>query len=220
MVRWIGHRKGHAVAQRTANKRRFRFLRQLLGFRVVRTLLMVLILAAIVLTGELVYIRPGSRPLAAIIFVPLYAAAIALALGARARYGRPHHFSITQFNELLALTPVEFERAVAHLLQDLGYREVRHSGGPGDLAADITCRDSRGRTVIVQCKRYAPGARIGSRDIQSFIGMLSVHHHADRGIFVTTSEFTPPAKKLANEHDVELIDAARLKELVARDKLG
>lgn len=196
-------------------KRRFRFLRRLLDFRLVRVLLVAAALAAAALVIEFHSIHPQSRVLAIVIFCLFYAVAIVLALGARARYGRVRRSSVTQFNELLALTPTEFERAVAHLLQDLGYREVRHSGGPGDLAADITCRDARGRSVIVQCKRYAPGARVGSRDIQSFIGMLSVHHGADRGIFVTTSEFTPPAAKLARQHDVELIDAARLKELVA-----
>lgn len=196
-------------------KRRFRLLRRLLGLRLVRMLLIAIILAAGVLLAEFTYVRPGSMLFGALLFLPLYAAAIALALGARARYGRPRHLSISQFNELLALTPTEFERAIAQLLRDRGYREVRHSGGPGDLAADITCRDSRGHSVIVQCKRYAPGARVGSRDIQSFIGMLAVHHGADRGIFVTTSEFTPPAAKLAREHDVELIDATRLKQLVA-----
>ncbi len=201
------------------DKRRFRLLRRFLGFPVVRMLLVAAALAVAVLVAEVRYIHPESRVPAIIIFCLLYAATILLALGARARYGRVRRFSVTQFNELLALTPVEFERAVAQLLQDLGYREVRHAGGPGDLAADITCRDARGRSVIVQCKRYAPGARVGSRDIQAFIGMLSVHHRADRGIFVTTSEFTPPAANLARQHDVELIDARRLKELVA-DKAG
>lgn len=197
-----------------SDKRRFRFLRRLLGFRLVRMLFIAAALAAAVLAIEFRSIHPQSQVLAIGIFCLLYAVAIVLALGARARYGGVRRFSVTQFNELLALTPTEFERAVVHLLQDLGYREVRHSGGPGDLAADITCRDARGRSVIVQCKRYAPGARVGSRDIQSFIGMLSVHHGADRGIFVTTSEFTPPAANLARQHDVELIDAARLKALV------
>lgn len=195
--------------------RHFHLLRRLLGFRFVRMLLVAAALAVVVLVVEARYIHPQSRVLASIIFGLLYAVAIVLALGARVRYGGVRRFSVTQFNELLALTPTEFERAVAHLLQDLGYREVRHAGGPGDLAADITCRDAKGRSVVIQCKRYAPGARVGSRDIQAFIGMLSVHHQADRGIFVTTSEFTPPATKLARQHDVELIDATRLKELVA-----
>lgn len=197
------------------DKRRLRVLRWFLGFRLVRMLLVAAALAIAVMLLEIRYIDPHPRVLAIIIFFLLYAVAIVLALGARARYGGVRRFSVTQFNELLALTPAEFERAVAHLLQDLGYREVRHAGGPGDLAADITCRDAKGRSVIVQCKRYAPGARVGSRDIQAFIGMLSVHHRADHGIFVTTSEFTPPAANLARQHDVELIDATRLKELVA-----
>jgi restriction system protein len=52
----------------------------------------------------------------------------------------------------------------------------------------------------VQCKRYAPDNLVGSPVIQSFIGMVKIHHKADLGIFVTTSGYTLPAMNLAKEH--------------------
>ena len=108
-------------------------------------------------------------------------------------------------DEILKLSPAQFEEGVADLLQCLGYRSVQRVGRSGDLGVDITCQDNEGRSVVVQCKQYT-GARIGSKDIQTFIGMQRVHHRVDRGMFVTTSEFTTPAQNLAERHDITLID--------------
>src|SRR6266540_4182707 len=93
-------------------------------------------------------------------------------------------------NDLIALSPTGFEEAMVDLFRDLGYRHVTKTGGAGDLAADITCTDSRGQRVVVQCKRYARDNHVGSPVIQQFIGMITVHHKADHGIVVTTSSFT------------------------------
>ena len=121
--------------------------------------------------------------------------------------------------EILKLTPAQFEEGVADLLQRLGYRSVQRVGGSGDLGVDITCQDKEGRSVVVQCKQYA-GVRIGSKDIQTFIGMQRVHHEADRGIFVTTSEFTTPAQNLAERHGITLIDDKELLNLIQQAYRG
>ena len=76
--------------------------------------------------------------------------------------------------DLLALTPTQFELAVGELLTHWGYRDVRHTGGGGDLAADLTCRTADGRLLVVQCKRYAPGNSVGSPEVQTFIGIRHV----------------------------------------------
>ena len=122
-------------------------------------------------------------------------------------------------DEVLKLTPAQFEEGVADLLQRLGYRSVQRVGGSGDLGVDITCQDNEGRSVVVQCKQYA-GVRIGSKDIQTFIGMQSVHHKADRGMFVTTSEFTRPARNLAERHGITLIDDKQLLNLIRQAYRG
>jgi restriction endonuclease Mrr len=127
---------------------------------------------------------------------------------------RRRRLRVKTLEQLCSLTPIEFEYAVADLLHDLGYRDVQCVGGAGDLAADITCLDSEGRTVVVQCKRYTSGARIGSPSIQHFIGMQSIHHQAERGMFVTTSSFTWAAIELANHHGIMLVDGAELSKLM------
>lgn len=113
---------------------------------------------------------------------------------------------------LRALTPTQFELAIGDLLRRSGFRSVRHSGGAGDLAADLICHDGRGARVVVQCKRYAAGSAVTSPEMQQFIGMIYAHHHADYGIFVTTSTFTRPAVALASQHSIRLLDGVALAE--------
>lgn len=129
---------------------------------------------------------------------------------------RRRRFHIKTLGELLALTPRQFEEAVGEILRDTGYRDVKHVGGSGDLSADLVCRDDQDRRVVVQCKRYSPGIRIGSRDIQEFIGMMAVHHRADRGVFITTTEFTQPAIDLAQQHRITLIDGQELTRMIEK----
>lgn len=117
---------------------------------------------------------------------------------------------------LLSLSPREFELTIGSLFQAYGYRQVRHTGGSGDLAADLHALSPQGEYVVIQCKRYAPGQRIGSPEIQKFLGMVKVHHGAQRGIFVTTSTFTAPAQALAQQHNLELIDGQRLTAMFAQ----
>jgi hypothetical protein len=116
--------------------------------------------------------------------------------------------------DLLAMTPTEFEYFVGDLLTAHGYKNMQRVGGAGDMAADLLGHDPAGRTVIVQCKRYAPGQRIGSPVLQQFIGMMHVQHRAQAGVFVTTSGYTGQAIILAREHAITLIDGSDLVEMV------
>src|SRR5215472_3279372 len=77
---------------------------------------------------------------------------------------------VQTLNDLLQLTPTQFELITVELLRTYGFRHVRHTGGGGDLAADITCQTPQGYRAVVQCKRYAPHRPVGSPDIQKFIG--------------------------------------------------
>ena len=120
-----------------------------------------------------------------------------------------------ELKDLLALTPRQFEHSIALLLRDLGYRNVRHIGGSGDLCADVVAITPDGMDIVVQCKRHAPGSTIGSPEIQKFIGMMTVHHRVPRGIFVTTAEFSGPAINLARQHPIMLWDGRHLSKTLA-----
>ena len=128
----------------------------------------------------------------------------------RVHEARRRRLRAKTLGELLALSPSQFEQAVADLLHDIGYRDVHRVGGAGDLHVDIWARDRDGKRIAVQCKRYVPGQRIGSPEIQTFVGMLFRYHDADHGIYVTTSSFTQPASDLARSQRIQLIDGDEL----------
>lgn len=193
----------------------------LLGRRLVRRTLVVLaaLLAEWPAIARIVgqpLLSPATLALAVLVWIGTLAALTTVWLRLRQR----RLLRVRRFESLLALTPRGFEEEIARLLRTQGYRDVRRVGGPGDLGADLLCRDRRGRTVVVQCKRYAPGRRVGSADVQSFIGMVTVHHRAERGLFVTTAEFTQPAIELARRHGIDLLDGAALARLVTTNGNG
>jgi Restriction endonuclease len=121
--------------------------------------------------------------------------------------------------ELLALSPSGFEVATAGIFRQLGYRQIAVVGKAGDYCVDVCGFDPTGHSVVIQCKRYAPENKVGSREVQTFVGMAFVHHRAERGIFVTTSTFTSDAWKIADASRgrVELIDGQRLSHILAYD---
>ena len=119
---------------------------------------------------------------------------------------------------ILGLSPTQFEYTMAAMLKMLGMTDVKRVGGRGDLGVDITARDPAGRTMVVQCKRYARAKKIGSPDIQRFIGMAYVHHQADLKLFVTTSDFTDEAQALARRHEIQLMNGSDIEELARRQR--
>jgi restriction system protein len=160
-----------------------------------------------------------SQPWGRFAFAAATALAVLAVLGRAmmaARRRRRHRRALATLGGLLALSPAEFEVEVAYLLTELGFTGVHLTAGAGDLQADIVAADPDGHATIVQCKRYAPERTIGSPIIQSFIGMARIHHECERALFVTTASFTAPAHRLADEHDIELIDGADLVDLFTR----
>lgn len=188
--------------------------------RLLRRLLALLLLAAMLLLLEWLLARRlfGAGAIGRSAWGATVAGTLMLLALLWLRLRARRRLRVRRFESLLALTPRGFEEEIGRLLLDLGYSHVQRVGGPGDLGADLLCRDRRRKSVVVQCKRYAPGRRVGSADIQAFIGMMTVHHQADRGLFVTTSAFTAPALELAHQHSVELFDGERLARLVAGER--
>lgn len=96
-----------------------------------------------------------------------------------------------------ALSPEEFETAIADLCARDGCSRVEVVGGAGDLGADVTALTPDGRRLVVQCKRYGDDNKVGSQDLQRFGGTCFTVHGADVALVVTTSDFTAPAVEYA-----------------------
>jgi hypothetical protein len=134
------------------------------------------------------------------------------------RYLGPPPVEVRTLREMLALSPSEFEAATATVFRGMGYQHIRVVGGTGDYCADVEASDPQGRSVVIQCKRYGPGNTVGSREVQTFLGMATVHHHAQHAILVTTSRFTANALTIERESRgrLELIDGERLAQMIQR----
>jgi restriction system protein len=98
--------------------------------------------------------------------------------------------------------PAFLEQAVLDLLVAMGYggaeKQARRIGGTGDGGVDgVIDQDALGLDrVYVQAKRYAADNVVGRETNQAFVGALH-GRHADRGIFITTSRFSPGAEEYA-----------------------
>lgn len=172
-----------------------------------------LLLVAALLAAGVRYLVDNPAVGRAFAFV-LGAGLVAAVLLSRLRTSRAGR-RLRTLGDLLSLTPPEFEQAVAGMLASSSYRRVRVVGRAADLGVDIACFDERGRPVVVQCKRHAPGIAVGSGEVQRFLGSIT-HAGAQRGILVTTSRFSGPAIELAAQHGIELVDGKALVGMVAR----
>ena len=125
-------------------------------------------------------------------------------------------------------TPSFLEKAVVALLIAMGYgggdaSMGRVTGRTGDGGIDGTIKEDKLGLdeVYVQAKKYASGSTVGVGDVRNFVGAL-VGAHAQKGVFVTTADFTASAKDFAaqNPNRVVLINGRRLACLMVRHDVG
>jgi restriction system protein len=127
---------------------------------------------------------------------------------------------------LKRIDPFRFEQVVVDLLFAMGY------GGSRAEAATVTKRsndegidgiineDRLGLDVIyVQAKRWQN--TVGRKEIQSFVGALA-GKQANKGVFITTSDFASTATEYAQmvTQKVILIDGPRLADLMIEHDIG
>ncbi|MFD9122788.1 restriction endonuclease [Streptomyces bottropensis] len=110
-----------------------------------------------------------------------------------------------------ALTPDEFEEAIAALCARDGCTAVDVVGGAGDLGADVVAVAPDGCRVVIQCKQYGDSHRVGSQDLQRFGGTCFTVHEADVAVLVTTSDFTAPALEYADRCGIVCVDRETLR---------
>lgn len=143
--------------------------------------------------------------------------------------------AFSQLNDSLAselqvlmakMDPFRFEQLVVDLLFSMGYggsreeaAKVTKKSGDGGIDGIIN-EDRLGLDVIyIQAKRWQNN--VGTNEIRNFIGALS-ENHANKGVFITTSDFIPSARESARKvsQKVILINGARLAELMIEHNIG
>lgn len=123
---------------------------------------------------------------------------------------------------ILDQEPYFFEKVVVKLLEGMGYGagEVTSKSRDGGIDGIITADPLGFDIIYTQAKRYSPNNKVGAPEIQGFIGALG---SANKGVFITTSSFLPKAVEVArNCHHakIELIDGAKLIELMIAYNVG
>jgi restriction system protein len=139
-------------------------------------------------------------------------------------------FSLAQdlLNRVRNAPPSFFEKLIINLLLSMGFGGSvsdagRALGRSGDDGVDgVIDQDVLGLDrVYVQAKRYAQGNNIGSGAIRDFFGSLD-RHKATKGLFVTTSGFSPSAIETAQylSKRIVLIDGEQLAKLMIKHNVG
>ena len=123
---------------------------------------------------------------------------------------------------LLTISPSMFEELVGQLIEAMGFFDVHVVGQTGDGGVDVRGkrRDEWGHVeeVVVQVKRHAKS--IGRPVIDQMVGVLA-RSKADRGIIVTSSDFTPQALSAAKQHQhLRLVNGPQLVNFLARHGIG
>ena len=128
-----------------------------------------------------------------------------------------------------ASTPAFFESLVVRLLVAMGYGgsvtdlDKALVGGAGDGGVDgVIDQDPLGLDrIYVQAKRYTEGNTVSAGAIRDFFGSLD-RFKASKGLFVTTSKFSPSARETAEllSKRIVLIDGAQMTRLMIRHDVG
>ena len=115
--------------------------------------------------------------------------------------------------KLQSMPPASFEKLCQRLLRESGFQQVEVTGRSGDGGIDgkgiLQVNPLLSFQVIFQCKRYQ--GSVSASQIRDFRGAMS--GRADKGIFLTTGNFSVEARREASRDGVPPI------ELVDRDKL-
>lgn len=125
-------------------------------------------------------------------------------------------------NMILDHDPYVFEKIVVKLLEVMGYGvgEVTSKSNDGGIDGIITADPLGFEVIYTQAKRYSPSNKVGTSEIQGFIGAL---RNANKGVFITTSSFQPAAIDVANSclyAKIKLIDGEELINLMIKYNVG
>jgi restriction system protein len=115
------------------------------------------------------------------------------------------------FNDI---DPYQFEHIIEALYNEMGYTTTMtkktHDGGKDIIAEgkEIGKREK----ILIQCKKQ--GKNVNVETTRALLGVVS-DSKATKGVLVTTAEFTPDSKKLADQNSrIELIGNFNLQKLM------
>jgi restriction system protein len=131
-------------------------------------------------------------------------------------------WKLTLLETVREMTPDAFERLSQRLLREAGFTKVEVRGKTGDGGIDgvgVLRVNLVSFQVYFQCKKWK--GSVGSKEVRDFRGALQ--GRADKGLFITTGNFTSQASEEATRDGaiaIDLIDGERLCDLLKQYDLG
>ena len=132
-------------------------------------------------------------------------------------------------DEVMKLTPFEFERLVVKLLLKMGYGSgidgaglVTQASNDGGIDGVIKEDQLGFSQIYIQAKQWAVDQTVGKPEIQKFVGALQ-GQQAQKGLFITTAKFSSGALQYANNLlgvKVVLVDGSALMKLMIKHGVG
>jgi len=114
---------------------------------------------------------------------------------------------------LLDLDGYEFEQLIVQLFEAIPvFDEVRRTRSRADGGIDLVAVNTTpfvGGRVAIQAKRYATHRKVDIAAVREIVGSIS-QREFNKGIIITTSDFTRAAREEATRLGVELYDRERL----------
>lgn len=116
------------------------------------------------------------------------------------------------WNDVVAASPEQFERIIADLFRQRGFR-VSEVGGPDDGGVDLLLHRDDAIDHLVQCKHYRVQS-VGPAAVRELYGVMAAHHTRCEGILITTGRFSDAARAFAQGKPIRLIDGQELMHLL------
>ena len=132
-------------------------------------------------------------------------------------------WKIRLLEKIMEISPTSFERLCQRILRECGFEKVQVTGRSGDGGIDghgiFKLGGLLSLHVIFQCKRWR--GNVSSKEIRDFRGAMA--GRTDKGLFITTGNFTRDAKTEAGREGapkIDLIDGQKLVEKMKELELG
>jgi restriction system protein len=121
--------------------------------------------------------------------------------------------ALDTIQNLLDLDGYEFEQLMLQLFEAIPeFDEVRRTRSRADGGIDLVAINTThfvGGRIAIQAKRYASHRKVDIAAVREIVGSIS-QREFNKGIIVTTSDFTKAAREEATRLGVELYDGERL----------
>ena len=125
------------------------------------------------------------------------------------------HRTIKSIEDMMLLSPTEFEKLVAKVYREQGHK-VEEVGTTGDHGIDLVVHSTNDETWLVQCKKYR--GKVGEPFVRDFYGVLRASN-AEAGAIVTTGLFTSQARLWAEGKPIYLYDGRAFLKIIESTRL-